>query len=549
MPTCADCSSPFDTPDDHREYLRSIGIETDPIVCPPCRHRQRSALRNERNLYRRTCSACGKAIVTVFSCERNFPVHCPDCWWGDGWDGLTFGREFDFSRPFFDQLRELQDQVPRLCLNNAKHENSEYCNQCVGNKNCYLVFASDDNEDSLYGYWINRCKDTVDCNNTADSVLCFDLVDCEQCYHCILSQDLQNCADCFFSFDLTGCRSCIRCAGLRNKEYWIDNREATPEEYRAELLRMDLGSHRSYESERGKFTATKLSIPHKYAHIRNAEDCTGDYISKCKNCRDCYDVFESEDCRYAYNLVHKHYRNRDVSYVTELRNAYQVTSAIGENFFFCAMTWYGSDLWYSDLLMDCRDCFGCIGLHRKRHCILNTQYSEENYRALVPKIIRHMESTGEWGHFFPPSFSPFCYNETIAHGEFPLSQEKALSLGYRWHERESEHDPSTQPLRATKLPDRIDDVTDDILMQTIECEATKRPFRIIKLELDYYRKMGLPLPRLHPDERHRLRTAMRNPRKLWERTCGKCRKEIATSYAPERSEKVLCEECYLKEVY
>ena len=41
----------------------------------------------------------------------------------------------------------------------------------------------------------------------------------------------------------------------------------------------------------------------------------------------------------------------------------------------------------------------------------------------------------------------------------------------------------------------------------------------------------------------------RNPRKLWKRPCMKCRKEMETTYAPERSETVYCKECYLKGVY
>ena len=102
---------------------------------------------------------------------------------------------------------------------------------------------------------------------------------------------------------------------------------------------------------------------------------------------------------------------------------------------------------------------------------------------------------------------------------------------------------------AEKLPDSIDDIPDDVLNWAVRCEATGRPFRIIKQELEFYRKMRLPVPRLHPDERHRRRMALRNPRKLWKRPCGKCGKEMETTYAPERPEIVYCESCYLQEVY
>jgi len=42
--------------------------------------------------------------------------------------------------------------------------------------------------------------------------------------------------------------------------------------------------------------------------------------------------------------------------------------------------------------------------------------------------------------------------------------------------------------------------------------------------------------------------ALRNPRKLYERVCDKCGKDMITTYSPERPEVVYCESCYNKEV-
>jgi CxxC-x17-CxxC domain-containing protein len=99
------------------------------------------------------------------------------------------------------------------------------------------------------------------------------------------------------------------------------------------------------------------------------------------------------------------------------------------------------------------------------------------------------------------------------------------------------------------LPENISEVSDDILQSIILCETTKRPFRIVKQELAFYRKHNIPLPRKHPDQRHTERIQLRNPRKLWDRNCDNCGTTIQTSYAPERKEKVYCEDCFQKEVY
>ncbi len=68
------------------------------------------------------------------------------------------------------------------------------------------------------------------------------------------------------------------------------------------------------------------------------------------------------------------------------------------------------------------NCFLCVNLENKKYCILNKQYSKEEYEVLVPQIIEHMQKTGEWGEFFPVCLSPFGYNETVAQEHFKLDR-------------------------------------------------------------------------------------------------------------------------------
>ena len=95
----------------------------------------------------------------------------------------------------------------------------------------------------------------------------------------------------------------------------------------------------------------------------------------------------------------------------------------------------------------------------------------------------------------------------------------------------------------------IKDIPDDILNWAIECDVTSRPFRLTKVELKFYREHQIPIPRKHPDQRHIERVQRRGPSKLFDRKCAKCNKDIKTSFVPDRSETVYCEQCYLKEVY
>jgi hypothetical protein len=189
------------------------------------------------------------------------------------------------------------------------------------------------------------------------------------------------------------------------------------------------------------------------------------------------------------------------------------------------------------------------------YCILNKQYTKGEYERLVPKIIEKMKKTPlrlpdgsfagqEWGEFFPPSMSPFGYNETIAGDYFPLTKYEATNRQFRWSDYQLPPPQVAKIVKAADLPDSIDDIPDDIVNWAVECS-----FKILKQEVDFYRQMHLPVPKFHPDERHRRRMAVRNPRHLWNRTCAKCSKAIETSYAPDRPETVYCEECYLSTVY
>jgi hypothetical protein len=182
-------------------------------------------------------------------------------------------------------------------------------------------------------------------------------------------------------------------------------------------------------------------------------------------------------------------------------------------------------------------------LHKHQYCILNKQYTKEEYEALVPKIIEHMRSTGEWGEFFPVTLSDYGYNQSIAAEFFPLTEEEVRSRGWHWHQ-----EPTPPPAATHALPDDIADVTDDICDAVLTCKESGKQYKIVKQELAFYRNMGVPVPELSPDQRHKNRMKLRRPWKLWDRNCMNCQKAIKTPYEPGKPEIIYCEECYLQSV-
>jgi hypothetical protein len=302
---------------------------------------------------------------------------------------------------------------------------------------------------------------------------------------------------------------------------------------------------------REEFTTLKWKAIHPWSFQRMNENCTGNYIVESKQCQACFDTRQCEGCAYCEHIADVK-ESRDVSFfglTAEL--LYECTNlGIGAyRSLFCAYGYGLKESLYCYNCHFCDHCFGCISLHRQKYCIFNKQYSEKEYNRLVPKIIENMRKTGEWGEFFPASMSPFGYNETVANEYFPLGKKDAASQGFTWSDYEPPTPHVDRVIPAAKLPASIDRIPDDITNWAIECDVTKKPFRIVRQELEFYRDMKLPIPRLHPDERHLKRMALRNPRKLWNRKCAKCKDPIATSYSPERPETVYCEKCYLEAVY
>jgi hypothetical protein len=546
MKTCNKCKSPFEITDKDRQFYGKIGVP-EPTLCPDCRQQRRIAWRNERVLYKRNCDLCNKPIVSIYSADKPFTVYCNNCWWSDKWNTLDYGRDFDFNRPFFEQFQELQKEVPRMALINSKSENSEYTNHSADNKNCYMDCDIAYCEDVHYSNWIPYGKNLIDCTKTIESEICYECIDSFSLYNCFFCQETGNSADSAFLFDCRDCHDCIACTGLRNAKNYLFNKKS--DAVTIKKIRDSLSSFKEFLIIKKQFEELKLKQPRVFMRKNMSENVSGEFVENCKDVYDSYLVFDSRDCRFVTESAelndcydtHSHWKSERTY---EISGAIISNNLIGSN-----VTHFSNEIFYCDNTFNSNSCFGSISLNRKKYCILNKQYSKEGYEKMLPKIIEHMKSTGEWGEFFSITLSPFCYNETIANQYYPMTKEKALKAGMRWKDDENEKLQVEKIISAGKLPDKISDTPDDILNWAIECAVTKKPFRIIPQELKFYRQHSLPVPRLHYDKRYENRISLRNPRKLYDRKCANCKADIRTTYSPDRPETVYCEQCYLKTVY
>ena len=189
------------------------------------------AFRNERHLYRRTCDASGKQIISMYRPDKKYTIYDPKIRWSAVWDPMDYGRDFDFSKTFTEQFALLRREVPLLALNVMGNENAEYMNYSGYSKNCYLSFNVDYSEATHYSASTMRCQDCMDVLKCVDSRLCYDSIDLTKCYHVCYSQYCFDCAESYFLFNCRGCQFCFGCENLENQSYCIYNTKVSPDEY------------------------------------------------------------------------------------------------------------------------------------------------------------------------------------------------------------------------------------------------------------------------------------------------------------------------------
>src|SRR3989344_483001 len=504
---CQNCKKPFVIELDDFGFYERIQVPP-PTFCPRCRDQRRMTFRNERSLYRRKCDLCGKNIIARFSPDKPYPVYCRECWWSDKWDPKSFGKNYDFSRPFFEQFKELLYSIPQVALITSNTVNSDWVNQETDDKNCYLNFGG---------------------------------------------------------------------AGLRNKRYYIWNRPHTKEEYERFLAENPL-THPNLKRLRTEAEKVWLSVPRRFAAIYKCKDVTGDILSESKNSKDCWLSEKLEDTKHIY-IAADLKDCWDITAVGWSELAYESAHAMGINGSkFCTYSIVSGtgapasvNLEYCYGTVTSNNCFACVNLSKGEYCILNKQYSKEEYAELKEKIIRHMSEMPykdrlgreyRYGEFFPSEISLYVYNETGAQDYYALAREQAEAQGFTWKETEDAH----EAIPDLPVPDDIREVKDDILSQTLKCEVSGRPYRIIPMELQFYRRLQLPLPRRAPEQRQRDRIRKLLPKVLHRRQCDcegsggkyanqtehfhgeeKCPNTFETPYASDRPETVYCEQCYQAE--
>ena len=310
------------------------------------------------------------------------------------------------------------------------------------------------------------------------------------------------------------------------------NQSVTTEEF--QKLRQELSNVKTLTGLRNTFIEFRTRYPQKYQIGFQNEDVLGNYLLNCKDAFHCFDCRDLRDGRYCFQTFMKVQNAMDIDQCGE-----------GELLYECSNLGYNAynirfsinclnqirEMSYCDCCFNgCKNLFACIGLKRQSYCILNKQYSKQQYQLLEAKIIAHMKETKEWGEFFPAYLSPFGYNLTVANNFYPLNQVEVTRLGFNWHDE-------TETREKKTVPD---------IQNIFRCVECSNPYRIIKQEQELYNSIQIALPQSCFGCRHKRRLLGRNPRKLWQQPCQSCGIKLEAAFDPVRGAIVYCEDCYLR---
>lgn len=443
----------------------------------------------------------------------------------------------DFNKDFFDAFIKLFKKIPfQYLLNFWGNENSNYSDLIFwGAKNSYLSFVIwyDAMNIAYSAYCYTNLRDIYNSFfssvNNSNIYMSGGVTGSHKIYYSKYITDSNNI---WFSTNLIGCEECILCDSLENQKYCIKNKPYSKDEYyekKNELMK-----------RKDVFTTLHQSILWCSSRNIGSEDVSWEYVIKSRNTKNAYWSVKIHNAR---NIVVSHgwdsselfYDAVDTGINSD--NLYAICGGgNGSHHLYCSsQTDTGSHLYYCLFMANSHHCLGCIWLKNKSYCILNKQYSKEEWEEKVCEIFASMEEDGTLGSFFPASMNPFYFNDTLAYLiDDTFTKEEVEADGYLWRDEPIRADipegmrvvkntelDQFQGFRRLPVKGGADEggggfgtqsqnppwspldrgvetwYIDPEVLNIVISDEKWNYYRIVKMEYDFLMKHWLPLPTMH----------------------------------------------------
>jgi hypothetical protein len=539
---CEHCQKEFIISEIEQSLSEKIGLELS-NVCSRCLLKQHLSFWLFGKFRKGKSALSGENLITVLPENIRYPIFSLGEWYSDAWDALSYGVDYNKNELFFKQLQSLQEKIPHPHQNGANNTNCDYCDDVWNSKNCYLARSMEECEDLLYSYRNIKVKNSINMAICFSSERCFSCLNCMNSYKLFYSRNSKDCIDSYFLFDCRNCQNCFMCSNLRGKNYCIENVQYTKEEYNEKIKNFKLDSYKEIESLKKKFDdMLKNEAIHRLNFNLKAYNSTGNNLLNVNNCYDCNTISDTEN---SVNCIRGTKINNSLNcggcWYGELNGN---SSGCSNSYSLKYSSWSQSRFSeYLDLCIECENCFGCVGLRKKKYCILNKQYTKEEYEKLKVQIISNMKKDGEYGKFLPYSMSAGPFNFSTSYLYFPnTTKDEILKLGGYWQDIDESH---IEGMSTSELSDSINDVDESICTQALICPETGWRFNVSPNELIFYKQNNIPLPRKHFDVMIKELIKYSTVLDTSFYKCFYCKNEIEAYYPKDWGYKnVACESCY-----
>jgi hypothetical protein len=160
------------------------------------------------------------------------------------------------------------------------------------------------------------------------------------------------------------------------REHWFSDKWEAP--------KMNVDLNRSFFDQ---LYELQSKTPHFHQLGKNNVNCDyADDVWDCKNCYMSCAMAGDEDVYYVYRLINSK-DCMDVTYSYDLEQCYECTYCFKcYNLKFSLDCRECSDSWFLYNCRGCKNCFMCWNLRNREYCILNKQYSKEEYEEKINSI-------------------------------------------------------------------------------------------------------------------------------------------------------------------
>ena len=347
----------------------------------------------------------------------------------------------DYNWDFFCNFLDIQKNIPIPCTRQYwTNINSQYTDTNANIENWLFVRCSTNSKNILYSYVIKNTQ------NVLNSIKIqwwewniYSSYSINDSFNIFYSKCIDSSSNIWFSYNIIWCSECILCNNIQNSSFMIKNIQFKKKQY---FIEKEKYLKNKLDFENLLYNIWWLNF--KNINSKNIENVI--WWTHIINWRNAFIVWNPI---WTENIF-------DTIWTWTLWNYYACADCgVNSENVFCSIAIVLSNrIYYSYFLESCSFCLGCIWLKNKSYCILNKQYSKEEWYILADRIFAQMDNDWILWDFFPWSLNPFYFNDTMAYLiDDSFTKEEVEKEGYMWREENIKVDiPEGAEIIYTKPP-------------------------------------------------------------------------------------------------